>query len=84
MLEITIKSKHGLHARPASRIVEKAMKCTGDVNIIKSGETYNAKSIMNIMKLALMQGDTIELEVTGENSDVIEQEFKDLIEGIED
>lgn len=83
MTTVTIKSKNGLHARPASLIVNAATKYAGEVFIIKDASKINAKSIMNIMAMALMQGDTISIEATGDNPEAIEGELKEIIEGVE-
>jgi len=83
MTSVTIKSKNGLHARPASLIVNAATKYPGEVFIIKDTSKINAKSIMNIMGMGLMQGDTISIEATGDNPASIEGELKEIIEGVE-
>lgn len=84
MVEVVVKSKNGLHARPASFIVNAAVKYEGDVFIIKDGSRFNAKSIMNIMSLGLLQGESIKIEATGNGSEVIEAQLKDIIERIEE
>ena len=83
MTQVTIKSKNGLHARPASLIVNAATKYTGEVFLIKDTSKINAKSIMNIMGMGLMQGDTISIEATGSDPSSIEGELKVIIEGVE-
>tara|TARA_Y100000588_G_C13921851_1_gene781860 strand:+ start:558 stop:812 length:255 start_codon:yes stop_codon:yes gene_type:complete len=83
MTSVTIKSKNGLHARPASLIVNAATKYAGEVFIIKDSSKINAKSIMNIMGMGLMQGDTISIEANGDNPESIEGELKEIIEGVE-
>ncbi|WP_430882617.1 HPr family phosphocarrier protein [Fusibacter sp. JL216-2] len=83
MTQVTIKSKNGLHARPASLVVNAATKFTGEVFLIKDTTRVNAKSIMNVMGMGLMEGDTITIEAQGDNSQAIETELKSIIEGVE-
>lgn len=83
MTQVTIKSKNGLHARPASLVVNAATKYAGEVFLIKDTTKVNAKSIMNIMGMGLMEGDTVTIEAEGDNSQGIENELKSIIEGVE-
>ncbi len=77
-----IKSENGIHARPASQIVNYAQGSSCEIFFIKDDNRYNAKSIMNIMGMGLKKGDEIFIEVTGENSENVEKELFKLIESI--
>ena len=78
MTEIKILSEHGVHARPASLIVNALMKYDCDVNFIKDGSEFNAKSIMNIMGMGLKNGDEIELQIIGKDALQVEKELLDI------
>ncbi len=78
MTKVKILSEHGLHARPASLIVNALLKYDCDVNFIKDGNKFNAKSIMNIMGMGLQNGDEIELDITGEDAEIVEKELLDI------
>jgi phosphocarrier protein HPr len=54
--KLKIQNKLGLHARPAALLVETASKYDADVQVIKNGNTINAKSIMGVLMLAAEQG----------------------------
>lgn len=82
MVKIKILSENGIHARPASKIVNIASKYDGDVNFIKDGSTFNAKSIMNVMGMGLQKGDEVELEVKGTDAERVEKDILDVIEEI--
>jgi len=82
MTKVKIKSEHGIHARPASQIVNYAQSSPCEIFFIKDGSRYNGKSIMNIMGMGLKKGDEIFLEVTGENKKTVEKELLKLIESI--
>jgi phosphocarrier protein HPr len=49
---ISLKNKHGLHMRPAQRIVEVASKFRSDVRAVKDNLDFNAKSILDMIEFA--------------------------------
>ena len=76
--KIKIINKLGLHARPASLLVQTAMKYSANITIIKDEYKVDAKSIMGILMLAASCG--TELIVQAEGTD--EQQALDNIEKI--
>jgi phosphocarrier protein len=65
-LKATIIDPVGLHARPASTLVNAIAKFESDI-IIKTaeGKEANAKSIMTVMSLGIANGDEITFSATG-------------------
>ena len=62
---ISLMNKHGLHMRPAQRIVEVASKYKADVRINKDNRDFNAKSILDMIEFAAhMVGNTAEHDNT--------------------
>lgn len=55
----------GIHARPASMIVQTAIKFKSQVSIIKEGTTADAKSIMNVLMLGAECGTTVTIRANG-------------------
>src|SRR5947207_10960207 len=56
---INLEHKHGLHMRPAQRIVELAKKFKSDVRACKNELDFNAKSILDMIEFAAhMVGNT--------------------------
>jgi len=49
---INLAHKHGLHMRPAQRIVETAKKFKCDVRACKNHLDFNAKSILDMIEFA--------------------------------
>jgi phosphotransferase system HPr (HPr) family protein len=49
---INLAHKHGLHMRPAQRIVEVASKFKADVRACKGDLDFNAKSILDMIEFA--------------------------------
>ena len=66
--EITICDGAGLHARPASLIVELAKGFSGSIKITKD-KTARADSIMAVLSLGAVAGDTVSLEIDGDDED---------------
>lgn len=82
---VVIRSRQGLHARPAALFVQIANKFDSDISIIKDGEEVNGKSIMGILMLAAEQGTKICLRAIGSDAeDAIAQLEKILIEDRDD
>lgn len=65
--DIVISNSLGIHARPASLIVQTAMPFECDIVIEKDGTIANAKSIMNVMMLAAGHGSTVTVKATGKD-----------------
>ena len=76
-VEVTIKNKAGLHARPSSLFVQTASKYDSDINVIFDDEVINGKSIM---LLAAEQGRVLTLECDGEDEEEMIADLIDLIE----
>jgi phosphocarrier protein HPr len=79
--EVTIINKLGLHARAASKLVNKAGQFESDVFIDKQGNRVNAKSIMGVMMLAASNGTEILVEVEGSDEEDCMKAIVQLIEG---
>ncbi|MDD5348104.1 MAG: HPr family phosphocarrier protein, partial [Candidatus Omnitrophica bacterium] len=54
--KITVKSKQGLHARPAALFVQVANKFESNISVTRDDEKVNGKSIMGILMLGAEQG----------------------------
>ncbi len=64
-LNLQIKNKAGLHARPAAIFAQKCSAFTSSITIIKENKQANGKSLINLMGLSVKQGDTITLKIDG-------------------
>lgn len=69
--KVKIVNKLGLHARPASLIVQTAMKFSSSINIIKDEAKIDAKSIMGIMMLAAACGTELTIQADGPDEDAV-------------
>lgn len=67
---VTIASKVGLHARPASLFVQAASETGLDIEIAKPGEdAVDATSILGVMALGAKHGEEVTLTADGDGAD---------------
>jgi phosphocarrier protein HPr len=64
---LLVENKLGIHARPAGRIVEITSKAKSSVQMRFEGVKANAKSILNVMMLAVEPGAEVEFTIEGED-----------------
>ncbi|OOB77088.1 MAG: PTS sugar transporter subunit IIA [Epulopiscium sp. Nuni2H_MBin003] len=62
---VTLKFKNGLEARPTALFVQLASKFESEIFIKLVDKKINAKSIMGMMSLGTIKGETVELIVNG-------------------
>lgn len=68
-IEVKVKLKTGLQARPAAQFVQEANRFASDIFLEKSGKKVNAKSIMGLMSLAASRGSSIKLIADGHDEE---------------
>ena len=78
--EVTIGTKLGLHARPASLFVKEASGFTCEVFVSKGGIEANGKSIMGVLMLAAESGSTVLLRCDGPDEDAAMEKLTRLLE----
>jgi len=86
-IKVVVKSKVGLHARPAALFVQTAAKFKSDIKVsCPDSETCetrvaNAKSILSILTLGVFQDTEITIQATGEDEEEAVQALNELVEG---
>lgn len=81
---ITINLPTGLHARPATSLIN-LIKETGCKVSFRAGEKkVNATSILSILSLGLKKGAELEIIVEGENEDTALQKIVTFINELEE
>jgi len=78
--KVTIPNKTGLHARPATALVQLAGTFESDFYIHSHGYRINGKSILGVMTLAAEQGAELELELEGPDEEEAARAIAKLIE----
>lgn len=73
----TITADTGVHARPATLLVNKAGQFESEVEMSYNDKTVNLKSIMGVMSLGIPKG--AEIKITADGSDE-----EEAIKGIEE
>ena len=65
--DFTITAETGIHARPATILVQAASKFASDVTLSYEGKSVNLKSIMGVMSLGV--GQNADVTITAEGDD---------------
>ncbi|MBL1229028.1 phosphocarrier protein HPr [Enterococcus sp. BWB1-3] len=60
-----VVAETGIHARPATLLVQTASKFNSDINLEYKGKSVNLKSIMGVMSLGVGQGSDVTISVDG-------------------
>lgn len=68
--EFHVVAETGIHARPATLLVQTASKFASDLNLEYKGKSVNLKSIMGVMSLGVGQG--ADVTITAEGADEAE------------
>ena len=63
--KFVVNNAEGLHARPASKLVELAGKYESKVEVVYKGKAVNAKSILAIMGAGIYSGSEVLLREIG-------------------
>ncbi|MBD7962540.1 phosphocarrier protein [Fictibacillus halophilus] len=71
MAEKTFKvtSESGIHARPATTLVNQAGQFSSDITLDYNGKSVNLKSIMGVMSLGIQQGSSIVIKAEGSDAE---------------
>ncbi|MFE8697445.1 phosphocarrier protein HPr [Cytobacillus sp. FJAT-53684] len=64
----TIIAESGIHARPATLLVQAASKFDADINLEYKGKQVNLKSIMGVMSLGIPKDATIKVMAEGSDA----------------
>ena len=68
--KIKVNNPSGLHMRPAGVFVNAVTPYDSSISFNIRGNTYNAKSMINVLAAAVKSGDEIELVVDGADEQV--------------
>lgn len=60
-----VVAETGIHARPATLLVQTASKFNSDINLEYKGKSVNLKSIMGVMSLGVGQGSDVVISAEG-------------------
>lgn len=80
--EITISNPQGLHARPATLLVQKATTFKCEVSIEYNGRCANAKSLIGVLSLGVNKGYDVKIITNGTDEEVALTEITAMVEGL--
>lgn len=75
----TITSETGIHARPATILVQTASGFKCDVNLVYKEKQVNLKSIMGVMSLGIPKGSEIKIITSGDDENEALTTLEDTI-----
>jgi phosphocarrier protein HPr len=76
---VKIANPSGLHLRPITAFVQRALQFQGSVTVTKDGKTVNGKSSLELMLLAAEQGTELILEVSGSDAAVTIEALAEIL-----
>ncbi|MBN2161918.1 MAG: HPr family phosphocarrier protein [Pontiellaceae bacterium] len=78
--QVTVQWDQGLHARPATRLVQLARNYHSTILIHTKGKVADAKSIMSVMLLCATVGTLLEIEAVGDDEHMATAAIEQLFE----
>lgn len=78
--QIKVINTLGIHARPASLIVQTASKFKSAITLIKDGASADAKSIMSVMMLAAAFNTLVTVRASGPDEEDAVKAIESLFE----
>ncbi len=76
----TIKDAQGIHARPAGVLVKETGRFKSDITIEKDGKKADAKRIFAVMGLGVKSGETITVNIEGEDEDKAASSLQEFLQ----
>ncbi|WP_416151416.1 phosphocarrier protein HPr [Salipaludibacillus sp. HK11] len=67
--QFKITAETGIHARPATQLVNKAGQYESEITLEYKGKSVNLKSIMGVMSLGVGQGSEVTIKAEGSDSE---------------
>ena len=71
IIKYVITEPEGLHARPATALVEKLNQYESEITASFGGNIVNAKSPFGLMSLGVKRGDMVVFRVSGPDEDMV-------------
>lgn len=78
--KVTVQNSVGLHARPATFFIQKANEFKSSIWVEKDERRVNAKSLLGVLSLNLVQGAEISIIADGNDDADAVKTLVDLIE----
>ena len=80
-VEVRLREGAGLHARPATFLVDVATRFGADIRLQHGERTANAKALASLLKLGVEGGETIRILASGPDADAALEALREAVEG---
>lgn len=80
--ELVINNSQGLHARPATLLVQKATTFKCEVSVECNGKCANAKSLIGVLSLGVNKGYSVKLITNGTDEETALEEITAVVQGL--
>ncbi len=77
--QFKVIAETGIHARPATLLVQTASRFDSEITLEYKGKTVNLKSIMGVMSLGVGQGAEIKIAAQGNDANDAVQALEDTL-----
>ena len=77
--EIVVQNQVGLHARPATFLIQKANEYKSSIWIERDERKANAKSLLGVLSLGVTKGVTVTISADGSDEEEAVNSLVDLI-----
>lgn len=67
--QVTVTNEQGLHLRPAGALVKLARGFQARIELVREGNRFDAKSVLDIMTLGAVKGTQLNLEAVGDDAE---------------
>ncbi|MEM1628823.1 MAG: HPr family phosphocarrier protein [Desulfurococcaceae archaeon] len=81
-IEVKVINRSGLHARPAARFVQLAMRFKSNIMICKESSCVDAKNILKVLSLGVDCGDLVIIKTNGPDEDEALKHLLDLLQNV--
>lgn len=75
-----IKDSAGIHVRPAGELAKMAKGCQSTITLKAKGKETDVKKLMAVMALCIKQGETVDVEINGDDEETVYRQVLDFFE----
>ncbi len=83
-LPLILRARGGLHARPAAKLAQEAQRFAADIRIESENGQADAKSMLDVLSLALSQDAALTLTASGPDARAALEELADYLDSLRD
>jgi phosphocarrier protein len=80
VVEATVHNEVGLHARPATVLIQKANEYKCSISLEVETRRINAKSLLGVLSLGVAKGQTVKIIASGSDEDAAVDTLKKVID----